>query len=264
MVLFLICEAIEIELRRWQTQLKLEEQNKRLSEISNLKTELFSRSSHELKTPLISIKGFTDLLLNLHSSQFNDEVISIIKEIKIGSGRLEKLINTILTSSSLQNDLLNLNKSLVNLVSLTRECEKELKGFSKTRNQAISLSISEEISIQVDKERIREVISNLLLNAIKYTPPGGAISISSEIKDNFIIVAIKDNGIGVTEEEKKHLFMQFGKIERYGQGLDVEIEGSGLGLYISKKIVELHGGEIWVESEGRHKGSTFFFSLPLK
>ncbi|MHA2129203.1 MAG: sensor histidine kinase, partial [Promethearchaeota archaeon] len=74
---------------------------------------------------------------------------------------------------------------------------------------------------------------------------------------------IKDNGIGLTYEEKGRLFKQFGKIERYGQGLDIIPEGSGLGLYISKKIVELHDGEIWVESEGRNKGSTFFFSLPL-
>ena len=74
---------------------------------------------------------------------------------------------------------------------------------------------------------------------------------------------MEDNGIGFTEDEKEQIFKQFGKIERYGQGWDLGIEGSGLGLYISKKIVELHGGKIWVESEGRNKGSTFYFSLPI-
>ncbi|MFX1257940.1 MAG: sensor histidine kinase, partial [Promethearchaeota archaeon] len=85
----------------------------------------------------------------------------------------------------------------------------------------------------------------------------------SKIKDNFYIISFEDNGIGLTEEEKSQLFKQFGKIERYGKGWDVGIEGSGFGLYISKKIVELHGGKIWVESEGRSKGSKFYFSLPI-
>ena len=119
------------------------------------------------------------------------------------------------------------------------------------------------LNTEFDKERIYEVLSNLLINAIKYTPIGGEIKIESEIKDNNYIISVKDNGIGLTEYEKKQLFQQFGKIERYGQGWDVGIEGTGLGLYISKEIIELHGGNIWAESEGRNKGSRFSFSLPI-
>ena len=115
----------------------------------------------------------------------------------------------------------------------------------------------------IDKERIYEVISNLLLNAVKYTPPGGIISIQTYTDDNNHIVSVSDNGIGFTEEEKKQVFKQFGKIERYGQGWDVAIEGTGLGLYITKKLVELHGGKIWLKSEGRDKGTTFSFSIPM-
>jgi len=89
------------------------------------------------------------------------------------------------------------------------------------------------------------------------------IEIKSEFKKNFVIISIKDNGIGFSGKEKERIFKQFGKVERYGQGLDIISEGSGLGLYISKKIIELHGGKIWLESEGRNKGSTFFFSLPV-
>ena len=110
--------------------------------------------------------------------------------------------------------------------------------------------------------KLNIVISNLLMNAIKYTPPRGWIDIKTEIKDDFIIVSIKDNGIGFTEEEKGKIFKQFGKIERYGQGLDLGIDGTGLGLYISKKIVESHGGKIWMDSKGKNKGSIFYFSLP--
>ncbi|MFW9895964.1 MAG: sensor histidine kinase, partial [Candidatus Thorarchaeota archaeon] len=136
------------------------------------------------------------------------------------------------------------------------------KGLATLRDQTILFDPSNKIEVLFDKERIYEVISNLLLNAVKYTPPGGAISIKSSIVNESIIVSVSDNGIGFTEEEKKQVFKQFGKIERYGQGWDVAIEGTGLGLYITKKLVELHGGKIWLESEGRNKGSTFYFSIP--
>jgi signal transduction histidine kinase len=113
-----------------------------------------------------------------------------------------------------------------------------------------------------NKDQIHEVISNLLSNAINYSPHNGIIDINSVIKDNTIIISIKDKGIGFTEDEKVKIFQKFGKINRASQGFDVISEGSGLGLFISKKIIELHGGEIWVESEGRNKGSTFYFTLP--
>lgn len=89
------------------------------------------------------------------------------------------------------------------------------------------------------------------------------IEIQSKIQNNFVTTSIKDNGIGFTDGEKSQVFKRFGKIERYGQGLDVISEGTGLGLFISKKIIELHGGDIWVESDGRNRGSTFYFSLPI-
>ncbi|MFX1500854.1 MAG: sensor histidine kinase, partial [Promethearchaeota archaeon] len=112
-------------------------------------------------------------------------------------------------------------------------------------------------------DQIRHVINNLITNAIKYTPLNGTIEISSEVNDDFVTIAVHDNGIGIIEKEKERLFSQFGKIERFGQGFDIITEGSGLGLYIAKKVIDLHGGEIWVESDGRNKGSTFYFSLPI-
>jgi len=263
LVLFLISDAIEIEKRRWEVQQHLEEQVRRLSEIDNLKTDLLSRTSHELKTPLISIKGFTELLLNLHKSKLDSEVLSILEEIKEGSKRLENYINAIVESSQLDQGLLKINPSKEDLSALINYCVSQLKGTAKLRKQKINVNISENLEVIFDKERIYEVISNLLINAIKYTPIGGDIEIQTDEKDGFYIISISDNGIGITESEKKQLFTQFGKIERYGQGWDVGIEGTGLGLYISKEIVELHGGKIWAESEGRNKGSTFSFSLPI-
>jgi len=262
LVLFLICDAIEIEQRRWQVQQDLEKQNTTLNEINKLKTELFSRTSHELKTPLISIKGFTELLLTLHKSKLDPETISILEEIKDGGKRLEKIINLLLESAKLEAGQLELNIAKEDLTFLINFCVKELKGLTTLRNQSIIFDSNNKLEANFDKERVYEVISNLLLNAVKYTPPGGTISIQVHIEDDSYIISIKDNGIGFTEEDKSQAFKQFGKIERYGQGWDVAIEGTGLGLYITKKLVELHGGKIWLESEGRNKGSTFSFSIP--
>ena len=263
LVLFLICDALEIEQRRWKSQQHLEEQNRMLSEINKLKSDLFSRTSHELKTPLISIKGFTDLLLKLHSDKLDADVISILEEIKDGSKRLEDYINSLVESSQLDQGLLKLHKERDNLSFLIKYCVKQLQAVADLREQVINVNIQDNLFTEFDKEKIYEVITNLLINAIKYTPVGGNITIESSKSESQYIISMKDTGIGLTQKEITQLFTQFGKIERYGQGWDVGIEGTGLGLYISKELMVLHEGEIWVESDGRNKGSTFFFSLPI-
>ncbi|MFX0002146.1 MAG: PAS domain S-box protein [Candidatus Hodarchaeota archaeon] len=234
-----------------------------LIKLNQLKSELLRRTSHELKTPLVSIKGFSDLLLQVHRDKLDNFVISTINEIKQGCVRLENLITDILKTAELESGAIQLNKSRENLSFLVKVCINEIKGLSRLRNHAININMPENLITHFEKEQIHQVISNILSNAVKFTPPGGLIEIKSEIKDDIIILSIKDSGIGFTEDEKTRIFKQFGKIERYGQGLDIIAEGSGFGLFISKKIVELHGGDIWVESEGRNKGSSFYISLPL-
>ncbi|TKJ22974.1 MAG: hypothetical protein CEE43_04465 [Promethearchaeota archaeon Loki_b32] len=239
---------------------KVEEE---LKDVSRLKSDLISRTSHELKTPLVSIKGYADLLLSQHYEELDFYTISVLHEIKQGCYRLESLIKDLLETSELETGEVELNKLKDDLAFLIRFCVKDLKGLIETRKHNLILDIPENLVTLFEKERIYEVVINLLSNAIKYTPPNGRIIINSESKDNNYIVSIKDNGIDLTDEEKEKIFKKFGKIERYGKGLDVVSEGSGLGLYISMKIIELHGGHIWVESKGRDKGATFSFSLPI-
>ncbi len=243
------------------TERKIAEQE--LRKINQLKTELLERTSHELKTPLISIKGFTDLLLDLYREKFDKKTVSILGEIKNGTERLQTLINNLLVSFHLESGKVDFKPLKEDLSFLIRFCVRDLHGLAKTRNHFIHLDIPDKLILRFEKEKIYEVISNLLINAIKYTPPYGEIKIKSEYKNDFVIISVQDNGIGLSVDEKKKIFKQFGKIERYGQGWDIGIEGTGMGLYTSKKIVELHGGEIWVESEGRNKGAKFSFSLPL-
>ncbi|MFW9876415.1 MAG: PAS domain S-box protein, partial [Candidatus Thorarchaeota archaeon] len=234
-----------------------------LKEISKLKSELLSRTSHELKTPLVSIKGYADLLLTQHYEELDFYTVSILHEIKQGCSRLESLIKDLLETSKLESKDIELIKTEEDLAFLIRYCVRDLKGLVETRNHELILDIHDELITYFEKERIYEVIINLITNAIKYTPKKGMITIRSEIQNGNYVISVHATGIGLTDEEKTKIFKKFGKIERYGQGLDVVSEGSGLGLYISKKTIELHDGNMWVESDGRKKGSIFYFSLPI-
>lgn len=233
-----------------------------LKKLNKIKSELLKRTSHELKTPLVSIKGFTNLLTEFYSQEFNEDIMSYIGEIKNACNRLEDLIKDILQTSKLKSGDKVIQKSEINLTKLIKDTVDQLKGFIKLRKHQIKMDLEQDINVKCEKEKIADLISNLLSNAIKYTPPKGLIKISSKLEDDYVVISIQDSGIGLNESEKESIFTQFGKIERYGQGFDVISEGSGLGLYISKKIIELHNGRIWVESDGRNKGSTFYFSLP--
>ncbi|MHA1149713.1 MAG: sensor histidine kinase [Promethearchaeota archaeon] len=241
----------------------LKEQNKTLQEINKFKEELFSRTSHELKTPLISIRGFAELLLESYSNSSDERLITALREIKHGCIRMENTIKKLLFSSKLKKERIILKLNREDISEQLIAVIEELKGAAQMRGHEIELDIEPDLFIKVDKEKMHEAFSNLLINSIKFTPKNGRIWVKAKKKEDFIIISIKDNGIGIIAEEKDRLFKEFGKIERFGKGFDVQIEGSGLGLFITKKIIELHKGEIWVESEGRNKGSEFFIKLPM-
>ncbi|MBD3256017.1 MAG: PAS domain S-box protein [Candidatus Lokiarchaeota archaeon] len=238
-------------------------QYQELSELSKVKSELLRRTSHELKTPLISIKGFSELLLTLHSDRLDDDTILIVKEIKQGCERLELLIHDILTASSLESGREKFDPQADDLGFLIKFCAQELKMIFKMRKQEIRLDLEENLITHFEKEKIYDVLNNLLTNASKFSPSHSQIYVKSEKKDDMIVTLIEDEGIGFLPSEKEKIFKQFGKIERYGKGWNIASEGTGLGLYIAKKIVELHNGKIWMDSNGRNQGSTFYFSLPI-
>jgi PAS domain S-box-containing protein len=235
---------------------------KELKQLSKLKSELLTRTSHELKTPAMHIKGYADLLMHKYKDNLGIDELQIISHIKKGVLRLETLIYDILHKAELDAGQSELNKVQNNLSSIIELSVKELQSFAALRGHSIIMDLDDTLVIDFDKEQIRHVLNNLITNAIKYTPLNGIIGINSTSTDDFITIAVQDNGIGLKEDQISRLFTQFGKIERYGQGFDIITEGTGLGLYIAKKVIDLHGGQIWVESGGRNKGSTFYFSLP--
>jgi len=137
--------------------------------------------------------------------------------------------------------------------------------FINDRQITLNLDLPESFLLSIDRIRIGQVITNLLSNSIKNTPSKGEITINLQDKDKSALITVRDTGVGLIKSELNRIFTRFGKIERYGNGLEyIDIQGSGLGLYISKEIVELHNGEISAKSRGRHKGSVFTIKLPKK
>jgi PAS domain S-box-containing protein len=240
------------------------EENKKLLELNKMRKDIITRVSHELKTPLTSIYGASQILIKHLRKKLDDDVLNFIEISHRGAIRLKKLVENLIDASRIETGKLILKLSIQNISNLVRECVDEMKYLTYNRKQTINLKLSEEIYFYVDKIRLQQVITNILSNAIKNTPKNGMIEVTLTENVKHIDIKIKDRGIGLTEKEKEFLFEKFGKIERYGMDLGVDIEGSGLGLYISKEIIESHGGQILVESKGRHKGAIFIIRLLKK
>ncbi len=246
-----------------QAEKIIKEEINKLKEIDKLKNEFVYRASHELKTPLNSISGASKLLLELHKTKLDNRALDLIEIIIKGGDRLEYLIKNLLDVSKIESRKLEFNLQKENISDIIKETVKDLFYLIEQRNMNLSIDIDEDIYLILDRVRIEQVFVNLIVNALNYTPPKGIISISAKKFSNFIDIYIQDSGLGFTEEEKGKIFKKFGKIERYGKGSDIITEGTGLGLYISKEIIELHKGKIWVESEGRNRGSTFVIRIPI-
>jgi len=237
------------------------EDNKRLMELNKIKSEFISRASHELKTPITSIYGGSQILMELYKDQMCSDAIEFIELINRGGKRLKLLVDNLLDASRIDSNKLRLNLQSENIAQIIRDSTNQIRYLAYKRNLIIEQHLPETVNIVIDKIRIEQVFTNLISNAIKNTPRKGIISLVLEEKPDCVIFRVKDSGIGLKKKEMDKLFKKFGKIERVGPKMDVDIEGSGLGLYLSKEIIDLHGGNIWVESEGRNKGATFCLKL---
>ncbi|MBD3197244.1 MAG: PAS domain S-box protein [Candidatus Lokiarchaeota archaeon] len=242
----------------------IKEEVKKLKEIDQIRKDLISRVSHELKTPIMAISGASEYLLEKYGNTLNNEEHELVSMIINNEKRLEQLIGDLLDISRFDYNRIKLEKRQYNINKVIRLVSKEMEYLHKRRGIVLETNLSEEIILNIDRVRIEQVFINLISNAIKNTPPGGKILIKSFKTIDKLQIEIADTGVGLTSNEISKIFTKFGKIERYGDGLEfLDISGSGLGLYISKKIIQMHDGKIWVESEGRHKGSKFLINLPI-
>ncbi|TFG16837.1 MAG: PAS domain-containing sensor histidine kinase [Promethearchaeota archaeon] len=258
-------QAILTDIRaRKEAESLIETELEKLKELDNLRKNLISRVSHELKTPLVSICGGSELLLDVYKNQFKKEPLEILELIEKGGKRLRFLVDNLIDISRVEYGKLKLKKENNNLSVVIKDVINELMYLIKDRKLNIHVSLPDNLVLSFDKIRLEQVIMNLLSNAIKNTPPSGNISIDLKTANNSAELSIKDTGIGLTKKEMDLLFTRFGKLERSGEGFEyIDIQGTGLGLYITKEIIDLHNGEIRAESPGRNKGSNFIVKLPL-
>ncbi|TXT56385.1 MAG: putative Histidine kinase [Promethearchaeota archaeon] len=245
----------------------IKKENRRLKRINSFRKEFLDIAAHEFKTPLTSIYGATQILLEYYHSLKLDsslEVFELLEIIKNGSEKLKDLILNLLDFSKFESGKIDLSKQKINLIEVINNCITDLKYLIYQKDHRIIFPKSDEIIINADYSKMERVFTNLISNSIKYTPSEGEISVAVERFDTYVLVRLKDNGVGLTEDELNNLFKRFNQFNKGMTSIsDVAIEGTGLGLYITKKIIERHEGDIWAESEGKNKGTTFFIKLPL-
>ncbi|MFX0041788.1 MAG: PAS domain S-box protein [Candidatus Hodarchaeota archaeon] len=260
-----LLQAIIIDIsEQKQAEILIKEEMKKLKELDQIRKDLISRVSHELKTPLVSVCGGSELLLQLYKTNLDADVLELLELIEKGGKRLKYLVDNLLDITRIEYNKFKLNKEFTDLTKIIKDCAKELLYLARTRRVNLNLKLIDNLYLEIDKIRVEQVIINLLSNAIKNTPPKGKVEINLQKNKDWAEISVFDTGIGLTKGEMNLLFTRFGKIERYGEGLEyIDIQGSGLGLYISKQIVDLHGGQIRAESAGRNKGSRFIVKLPI-
>ena len=241
----------------------IKEQIEKLKEIDQIRSDILRRTSHELKTPLISIFSSTQHLLNEYKDEMSKDVIKFVKVINRGGKRLKLLTNNLVDAYKIESNGFKLKKSKIDLIKTLKNCANDMVFSLKERDLYLKVELTGEFYIEVDEIRIEQVILNIISNAIKNTPSKGIIFITLKNSENYADVIIRDTGVGFTEAEKNEIFKKFGKIERRGIEKDLDTEGSGLGLFISKEIIERHGGTIILESEGRNQGSSFIIRIPM-
>ncbi len=251
--------------KRKEAELIVKEELIKLKELDQIRKDLISRVSHELKTPLIPVISGTELLTTIYKDQIGEDALEIIEMIDNGGVRLKNLVEKLINVSRIDYNKFEVRKETLNLSEIIKRSANGMKFLMEQRKLKLKCEIPDKLYLEMDELKMEEVITNLLSNAIKNTPPHGEINLSLRKEDNWAIIKVEDSGVGLTEKEKEVLFTRFGKIERYEKGLeDIDVKGSGLGLYICKEIISLHEGKIWAESEGRNKGASFTVKLPIK
>jgi len=232
-----------------------------LKRIGQLKKDFISNMSHELRTPLNAVIGFSEVLVDQKFGALNETQKDYLNDI-LESGRfLLSLINDILDLAKIESGKMALAAAEFSLRELLEHSLIFVKEKALKHNIELSLEIDEKVGrIRADERKVRQIVFNLLSNAVKFTPDGGKVGIKARINGLSAEVTVWDTGIGIAQEDLPKLFMPFTQLE---SSLSRKYEGTGLGLSLTKELVELHKGKIWVQSQGLGRGASFIFNLPV-
>ncbi|MDD5590190.1 MAG: ATP-binding protein, partial [Candidatus Portnoybacteria bacterium] len=240
---------------------ELQKANEELKKLDKAKSEFISIASHQLRTPLSIIKGYASMLLEGSYGILPDKAKDIIQKIEKSNERLVRLINDLLDISRMEGGRMKFQWNFIILSDLVQSVVEELRPQADKKSLALNWqTLGEKTYVRADEEKLRQVIMNLIDNAIKYTTEGQVDVSIQKIGTDRIRLLVKDTGIGMKKEEIEVLF---GKFIRGREVPKVWTEGVGLGLYVAKMIIEEHKGKVWAESEGENKGSTFNVELPV-
>ena len=239
---------------------ELEVANERLKALDRLKSDFVSNVSHELRTPLTAIKGAVDLILREVPGPLNEKQSHYLARVRSNTQHLAGLINDLLDLSKIEEGKIELKATRVSLGGEIHEVVETLRPIASEKQMIVDVEIAApSLLVWADRDKVTQVLMNLIGNAIKFTPAQGRVKVSVIREEaDWVKVVVGDNGPGIPLEEKEKIFDKFYQIAEVG---GAKPKCTGLGLAISKVLVELHGGRIWVESE-MNRGSTFSFTLP--
>ena len=263
-------EAIDL-LRTFSTQSALAIQNARLFRelevksrqlevASEHKSEFLANMSHELRTPLNAIIGFSEVLGERMFGELNEKQEEYLKDIHASGQHLLSLINDILDLSKIEAGRMELELADFDLPTTIENALTLVRERAGRRGITLGCEIAEHVGmIQGDERKVKQVLLNILSNALKFTPAGGRIAVRAVLTEATVEISVTDTGVGIAPEDQEAIFEEFRQVGTS----DKKVEGTGLGLALSRRFVELHGGRIWVQSEER-VGSTFTFTIPLR
>jgi two-component system, cell cycle sensor histidine kinase PleC len=240
---------------------ELEELASELKRTTRAKSEFLANMSHELRTPLNSINGFSEVLYDETFGPLNEKQKSYINNVLTSGKHLLLLINQILDMAKVESGKMNLSLSTLPMKSLLSEISLLVADMVNKKKLQMFLEIAEDLStIEADELKVKEIIYNLLSNSVKFTNEGGKIGMRAKKADSEIEIVVWDTGVGIAPENIGKIFEGFFRVDTPFSRIT---EGTGLGLPLSRKLVELHGGKLSVESEGLNKGTSVRFTLPI-
>jgi signal transduction histidine kinase len=249
--------AFTLENARFTAELRVAYQ--RQKELDRLKDQFIMTASHELRTPLTAVQGYIELLDTYNHKLPSDRRAEFIAKAHRGCDELALMVENIMDASRVQVDAENITLRQVPLAESVRHITEILEGLTSREHRSINVDIPADAYVIADELRLRQVLLNLVSNALKYSPAGTDVNIASRTDDENVMVSIRDRGLGVPQKDQERLFERFVRLER---DMNSSIRGAGLGLYISKQLIEAMGGHIWMESTGKEgEGSVFVFTL---
>jgi signal transduction histidine kinase/CheY-like chemotaxis protein len=239
---------------------ELDEKNRQLEIASHHKSEFLAHMSHELRTPLNAVIGFSEVLLERMFGDLNAKQDEYLNDILSSGRHLLDLINDVLDVSKVEAGGMKLDLGSISLPAVVRDALVLVREQADQRRLTLTINVDNDLpEVPGDERRIKQVVTNLVSNAVKFTPEGGRIDVSARLVDGETHVSVADTGVGIAAADQESIFDSF---QQVSHGPDPKPEGTGLGLTLSRQIVVLHGGRMWVDSDV-DAGSTFTFALPV-